>query len=90
MDSRLSSDGASIRRRRECERCQFRFSTLEEIEMLDFTVIKREGRRESYSREKLSRGIEKSLEKRPYTETTLRWALKQIDPAALSNSGETE
>lgn len=68
VDSRIATDGASIRRRRECEKCGFRFSTLEEIELLDLTVIKRDGRRESYSREKLERGLRKSLEKRPFTE----------------------
>lgn len=68
VDSRISTDGASVRRRRECEKCEFRFSTLEEIELLDLTVVKRDGRRENYSREKLVRGLEKALEKRPYTD----------------------
>jgi len=69
VDSRISTDGASVRRRRECEKCGFRFSTLEEIELLDLTVVKRDGRRETYSREKLVRGLEKALEKRPYTDS---------------------
>ena len=48
VDSRLSPDGTSIRRRRECGTCEYRFSTLEEIELLDITVVKRDGHREAY------------------------------------------
>ncbi len=69
VDSRMSADALTIRRRRECERakCAFRFSTVEEIELLDIAVIKRNGRREPYSRDKIELGLKKSLEKRPYT-----------------------
>ncbi len=79
VDSRISTDGASIRRRRECEKCGFRFSTLEEIELLDLTVVKRDGRREAYSREKLVRGLEKALEKRPYTETAFQSLVHKVE-----------
>lgn len=79
IDSRLSVDGMNIRRRRECEKCAFRFSTLEEMELLDLTVVKRDGRRESYSREKLVRGLEKALEKRPYTEADLQQLVHKIE-----------
>jgi transcriptional repressor NrdR len=57
----------SIRRRRECLKCRFRFSTVEEVEILDLTVVKRDGRREAYMREKLEAGLRKSLQKRPIT-----------------------
>ena len=67
VDSRLSSDGSTIRRRRECFKCQYRFSTIEETEILDLVVVKRDGRREGYNREKIVRGVLKSLEKRSYT-----------------------
>lgn len=63
-DSRVAVDGFSIRRRRECLKCEFRFSTYEELEILDLVIVKRDGRRESYSREKLINGLKKSLEKR--------------------------
>jgi len=65
VDSRVASDGLSIRRRRECEnaKCAFRFSTYEEVEILDLQVQKRDGREEPYSREKLEAGLKKSLEK---------------------------
>ena len=79
IDSRISTDGASVRRRRECEKCGFRFSTLEEVELLDLTVIKRDGRRESYSREKMIRGLEKSLEKRPYTDQAFQKLVHKIE-----------
>ncbi len=64
IDSRAAFDGLSIRRRRQCLKCDLRFSTYEEIELLDLMVIKRDGRRESYNRDKLVRGLRISLEKR--------------------------
>lgn len=68
-----------MRRRRECEKCGFRFSTLEEIELLDLTVVKRDGRRENYAREKLVRGLEKALEKRPYTDVMFQRLIHKIE-----------
>ena len=79
VDSRISTDGASVRRRRECEKCGFRFSTLEEVELLDLTVVKRDGRREAYSREKMIRGLEKSLEKRPFTDQAFQKLVHKIE-----------
>lgn len=79
VDSRLSTDGASIRRRRECEKCGFRFSTLEEVELLDLTVVKRDGRRVNYSRDKIVRGLEKALEKRPYTEAEFQQLVHKVE-----------
>lgn len=70
VDSRVTQDGVAIRRRRECVKCQYRFSTVEEMELLDITVVKRDGNREAYSRTKLERGIRQSLIKRAYTEET--------------------
>lgn len=68
VDSRLTHEGYAIRRRRECAECQYRFSTMEEMELLDIVVIKNDGRRETYSRKKLEEGILHSLTKRPYTQ----------------------
>ena len=67
IDSRLAADEVAIRRRRECLKCDFRFSTYEEVEILDLAVVKRDGSREPYSREKLVAGLRKSFEKRPIT-----------------------
>jgi transcriptional repressor NrdR len=65
LDSRPINDGLAIRRRRECVKCDFRFSTHEEMEILDLTVVKRDGRKEPYLREKIESGIRKAFEKRP-------------------------
>ncbi|MBI4457620.1 transcriptional repressor NrdR [Candidatus Uhrbacteria bacterium] len=67
VDSRMTGDGLRIRRRRECMKCGYRFSTFEEVEILDVSVVKRDGRREPYLREKLENGLRKALEKRPFT-----------------------
>jgi transcriptional repressor NrdR len=68
VDSRLVEGGHSIRRRRECSECTYRFSTFEQVEVLDVLVVKRDGRKEQYSRQKMESGLRKALEKRPYTE----------------------
>ncbi len=68
VDSRMSGDGLLIRRRRECLKCEFRFSTHEEMELLDLVILKRDGRRENYNRDKLSSGLKKALEKRDVDE----------------------
>ncbi|GAB4141679.1 MAG: hypothetical protein Fur0024_3900 [Patescibacteria group bacterium] len=63
IDSRVSQDGTSIRRRRECEKCNFRFTTYEKIAFLSLVVIKRDGTREQFDREKLLEGIKKAFSK---------------------------
>ena len=79
VDSRVAIDGLSIRRRRECLKCGFRFSTYEEIELLDLMVVKRDGRRESYSREKLISGLKKAFEKRPITEDCFKKLVHAVE-----------
>jgi transcriptional repressor NrdR len=79
IDSRLTMDGYAIRRRRECLKCEFRFSTLEEVEIFDLTIIKQNERREIYSHEKLRRGLKKSLEKRPITEDDIKKLVNKIE-----------
>lgn len=79
IDSRLIGEGFSIRRRRMCEKCSYRFSTIEDIEILDLVVIKRDGRRENYSRDKLIRGLRTSLEKRPYLEEDFQKLVRDIE-----------
>jgi transcriptional repressor NrdR len=65
IDSRASREGATIRRRRECTGCNHRFTTYEELEHEGLMVLKRDGRREEFSREKLFGGIKKACQKRP-------------------------
>jgi transcriptional repressor NrdR len=79
IDSRVASDGLSIRRRRECESCQFRFSTYEEVEILDLQVLKRDGSVQGYAREKLEAGLHKALEKRPVTSDDFKQLVSEIE-----------
>lgn len=79
IDSRVAGDGLIIRRRRECLKCNFRFSTYEEMEILDLTIIKRDDKKESYSREKMSKGLHKALEKRPITEDGFKKLINLIE-----------
>ena len=65
VDSRHSEDGLNIRRRRECQSCQKRFTTYETVESLPMVVIKKDGSRQSFDRNKILRGIQRSCEKRP-------------------------
>ena len=65
IDSRASREGATIRRRRECAKCGHRFTTYEEVEHEGLMVLKSDGRREEFSREKLLSGLKKACQKRP-------------------------
>jgi len=89
IDSRASREGATIRRRRECIGCHHRFTTYEEVERARLMVVKRDGRREEFSREKLFSGVQKACEKRPVTqEQTIELVDQIIDD--LSSSFERE
>jgi transcriptional repressor NrdR len=79
LDSRPVEEGSAIRRRRECEKCGFRFSTYEEIEILDLTVVKRDGSTQPYSREKLERGIQRAFEKREHTDQTFKKIISAVE-----------
>lgn len=81
VDSRETTDGAEIRRRRECEKCDFRFTTFEQIETANFLVIKKDGSREPYSREKVSKGIWKACEKRPVTQEQVSTLIDKLEAA---------
>lgn len=67
IDSRPTEDGASIRRRRECLKCQKRFTTYEKLETLSLIVVKQDNSRQPYDREKIVRGLIRACEKRPIT-----------------------
>jgi transcriptional repressor NrdR len=71
IDSRLSKDGGKIRRRRECTGCERRFTTYEKLEEALPMVIKKDGRREPFSREKIISGIKKACQKRPISITDI-------------------
>ncbi|MBO0477289.1 transcriptional repressor NrdR [Vagococcus sp. DIV0080] len=65
VDSRPADDGRAIRRRRECEDCGFRFTTFERVEVTPLLVVKKNGAREEFNRDKVLRGLVRSAEKRP-------------------------
>jgi len=79
LDSRPVEDGGAIRRRRCCEKCEYRFSTYEEVEILDLSVIKRDGSKQPYTREKLERGIKRAFEKREHSDDTLKKIISGIE-----------
>jgi transcriptional repressor NrdR len=78
IDSRSSREGAVIRRRRECTACTYRFTTYEEIEQEGLVVIKRDGRREEFSREKLLSGIRRACQKRPISPEAIAGMVDKI------------
>ena len=71
IDSRLSKDGRTIRRRRECIECAWRFTTYEKLEEVLPMVVKKDGRREAFNREKIAEGIKKACQKRPVSMTQI-------------------
>ena len=89
IDSRLSKDGNVIRRRRECILCSRRFTTYEHIEEIPVMIIKKDGRREVFSREKVRSGIQKACQKRDISINVIEDFLDELD-RDLRESGEKE
>ncbi|MBM3846032.1 MAG: transcriptional repressor NrdR [Verrucomicrobia bacterium] len=78
IDSRSSREGATVRRRRECVGCLHRFTTYEHVEEQVLVVVKRDGRREDFSREKLAGGIRRACQKRPVSEEQIMQLVDSI------------
>ncbi|MDP0489437.1 MAG: transcriptional regulator NrdR [Verrucomicrobiota bacterium JB023] len=78
LDSRLSKDGTSIRRRRACLECAYRYTTYETIERTELQVVKKDGTRQPLDREKLTRGLVKACEKRPVSLARIDRAVEEI------------
>jgi transcriptional repressor NrdR len=89
VDSRGSREGATIRRRRECTACGHRFTTYEEVERGGLVVVKRDGRREEFSKEKLLSGIKKACQKRPISPKVIEDLVDRI-AEAVNNKYEGE
>ena len=89
VDSRASREGATIRRRRECIGCGHRFTTSEEIEHDQLVVLKRDGRREEFSKEKLHSGLRKACQKRPISPKLIEDLVDKI-VEAVTNKFERE
>lgn len=79
LDSRETNEHREIRRRRKCEKCDFRFTTFERVETTNFIVVKRDNRRESYNRQKLESGIWKACEKRPVSQEQVDKLLNELE-----------
>ena len=89
VDSREGKEGSSIRRRRECLRCRRRFTTYEHIEDVLPVVVKKDGRRELFDRNKILSGLKKACEKRPVGMDALEDAVSRIEKK-VQESGEKE
>jgi transcriptional repressor NrdR len=79
IDSRASKDGGEIRRRRECEACERRFTTYERIEESMPAVVKNDGRREPFDRNKIERGLAHAVQKRPVTSADVKRLAEQVE-----------
>jgi transcriptional repressor NrdR len=89
VDSRLGKEGNNIRRRRECIDCERRFTTYERVEETLPLVIKKDGRREIFDRQKIISGIQRACEKRPVSIATIEKVVDQME-VKLQESGEKE
>lgn len=89
VDSRPTDEGQAIRRRRECIKCNKRFTTYEKIEEIPIIVVKKDGNRQAFDRNKVLNGIIKSCEKRPVTMSEIENIVDDIEKT-LSNSLEKE
>lgn len=89
LESRPTDEGSAIRRRRECLKCEERFTTYERVEAVPLMVIKRDGTREEFDRRKILRGLITACEKRPVPLATLEQVVAEIEHE-LRNSMEQE
>lgn len=89
VDSRPADDNKAIRRRRECEKCGFRFTTFERLEQPPILVVKKNGTREEFSREKLLRGLRRAFEKRPVTAEEQERIVNRVE-YKIRDNGESE
>ncbi|MFI2856682.1 transcriptional regulator NrdR [Paenibacillus sp. JSM ZJ436] len=89
LDSRPANENKSIRRRRECEQCSRRFTTFEMVEETPLMVIKKDGSREEFSREKVLRGLIRACEKRPVSADQLDQLVSEVEKS-LRNTAAAE
>jgi transcriptional repressor NrdR len=89
LDSRPANENRSIRRRRECEKCNRRFTTFEMVEETPLIVIKKDGSREEFSREKMLRGLIRACEKRPVSVEQLESIVTEVE-TSLRNTAVAE
>ncbi len=88
LESRVVEDGQAIRRRRECDKCNKRFTTYEKVKRSVLWVIKKDGKREPFDREKIKRGLLRAIEKRPVSLDLMEDILEQIEREMLRKEKE--
>ena len=86
IDSRQAEDGNTIRRRRECDECQYRFTTYERVEERTLVVVKKDGTREQFSRDKIFNGIILSAQKRPVSSDEIEAIVSRIEQKVRSSN----
>ncbi len=86
VDSRESKEADSIRRRRECERCEKRFTTYERLDEIPYMVIKKDGRREKFDRQKVLSGLLRACEKRPVPAAQLESIVNQAEGYVMDSA----
>ncbi len=86
VDSRPAEEGRSVRRRRACTQCGGRFTTYERVDTTDLTVVKRDGRRERFDRDKIVRGVLTACEKRPVSASTVQDLVNDIEGELLAEA----
>ena len=89
LESRTIVNGESIRRRRECLACGYRFTSYERIDEKPFMVVKRDQRRQPFDRAKLEKGIERALEKRPFSTSLIEQISNDIEDLAVKKGKES-
>ena len=87
IDKRESSPGIT-RRRRECPKCRKRFTTYEKVEILELSIVKKDGTREPFDREKLRKGIEKACEKRPISKDKIDKLIGEMEAELLNRKSK--
>jgi transcriptional repressor NrdR len=91
IESRSLANGDAVRRRRECISCGYRFTSYERIDERQFMVVKKDGRREPFDRQKLEKGVIRALEKRPFSQMDIENLVNEIeDSTAIASKGTGE
>ncbi|HYB90778.1 MAG TPA: transcriptional regulator NrdR [Candidatus Binataceae bacterium] len=88
IDSRMSVDGTRIRRRRQCSSCKRRFTTYEQVEETTPVVVKKDGRRELFDRNKIIAGLKRACEKRPVSTATIEEIANRIESQAIESGSK--
>ena len=86
VDSRESKEADSIRRRRECERCEKRFTTYERLDEIPYMIVKKDGRREKFERQKILSGLLRACEKRPVPAAKLESIVNQVESFVMDST----